>query len=178
MRILCVAAALCALAAPSAAFESWSYKDWFVFTDTSEGGRVVECTAQTGPDGGPFIRVITSDADTKPPGLYPAVGYLEPGLRGVPTDLQDGDRVRFVLDDGRVFEAIGAATLTSEGIPQGLAMMEFAGRQPLLQAMRNGRRVDVMRGSEMLLGASLSGFTAAYGKLAEQCRFPTVGVID
>lgn len=178
-RIIAVALLAVCVATSAAAFDEWwDYRDWTAFIERVQGGRVTECTARAGPDGGPFLTVSTTDVDTKPPALYPSIDYEEPGIRGIPTQLRDGDRITFVLDTGEALELVGASYLTSEGIPRASAGVEYADRQPLLKAMRNGSQLDVMRGGERLARVSLAGFTAAYGKIAEQCSFPTVGVID
>lgn len=177
MTITCLAAAA-ALSGGDAQAEFWTYKDWTVVTQSKQGGRVTACDARGGPEGWPQLMVETSDVDTKPPALFPSVSYSEPGFRGVTFSVKDGDRLDFVFDDGAAFEAHVGVGVDAEGIPYARAVLEHEDRRPMLGKMRTGSFVDVMRGGERLSRYSLSGFTAAYGKIAEQCRFSTVGVID
>ena len=170
-----VLAALVA-ATPAMADGFWSYKDWIVTARSGASG--IDCTARGGREGWPGLWVETSSADTKPPALYPRVRYAEIGIRGIAPDMKNGEAIRFVVDGGASFATTASVGLDSEGIPRAEAILKRSDSQPLLAAMRRGNRVDIMSGGKRLQRISLSGFTASYGKMAEQCRFKTVGVID
>lgn len=163
---------LSALALPlPASGKMWTYKNWWINAD---GGK---CEARTGREGWYYLEVRANRSGPKPPKRYPLVTFSTVGIRGVAPSIKDGETVRFVVDSGLSLTARGVVRAHDPGIYTGEADIAPRDRQRLLKAMRHGRYVDIFKGRERLLRASLSGFTAAYGKMAEQCRFSTVGVI-
>lgn len=166
--------------AGGAAAEDWTYRDWRVQVeqvDTGEDNRVT-CTITTGGDGGPSFGATISNGDVLPPAMYPPVTLWESAPRHYPTQLQQGDTVRLVFDTGALAEAVVNSGIDDDGIAYALASVEDPESRDVLAQMRQAGQIDLMRGGELILTASLNGFTAAYGKMAEQCGFPTTGVID
>lgn len=178
-RLLVLPLLLAAIAPASASEQWWEYRDWRVHVatvDTGEDLRVT-CRAATGGDGDPVLAIEISNGDVLPPSMFPPVAIEEYAPRGYATLLQDGDTVRFVLDSGSFGEGYVRAGHDA-GIPFAVGVSDEMDTLALLQGMRRGDRLAVFRGGDLVYTASLAGFTAAYGKVAEQCGFPTTGVID
>ena len=158
----------------------WDYQDWTVVVeriDTGEDLRVV-CTARTGGDGDPTLSVSLSDGDVKPPDYYPEPSLHELAFRGYDTVMQDGARVLFEFDTDWLTEGFVTAGFDEEGFRQAVARAHPGDSLGLLQTMRRAGTLWITMEGEVVYRASLAGFTAAYGKMAEQCDFSTVGVID
>ena len=161
-------------------WQYWDYRDWSVAVesyDTGEDWRV-NCTAWTGGDGMPTLRIEVSNGDVLPPYSYPAPTLHETAPRGYDTMMHDGDRVLFEFDLDTVTEGFVTAGYDDDGILNATVQAHEADSLWLLQTMRHGDTLWVTLDGEVVYGASLSGFTAAYGKIAEQCGFPTKGVIQ
>lgn len=174
-----------AAAQSGAKYQYWDFKDWRVMVesfDTGEDFRVI-CSAWTGGDGDPSFGLSVSNGDALPPGHYPAPELRESAPRGYATMLRDGAWVLFEADvlvepdtpwrtdaNARVWH-------DDEGIQQATVSPNGSGLE-MLQVMRKAGTMWVTMDGEVVYGASLSGFTAAYGKIAEQCGFPTTGVIN
>lgn len=181
-------AGLLAMYAPSVAApgtQVWDYKDWTVAVeavDTGEDLRIT-CRAWTGGDGQPRLVIEVSNGDALPPHHYPLPHLYESAPRGHRTMLFDGAWVMFEVDvlvePDLPWRAEGEAQAwyDDDGILQAVAR-PFGDGLDLLAVMREAGTLWVTLDSEVVYAASLSGFTAAYGKMAEQCGFPTVGVID
>ena len=173
---------LATLAAPMAQAETeyWEYKDWRVSVekfDTGEDDRII-CRASTGGDGEPVFYIEVSNGDVLPPDYFPHPVLHEYAPRGYGTMMQDGSWVLFESDTGWRTEGYAMAWL-EEGVFQNAAVQPSdADGLAMLQEMRQAGRMFVTLDGEVVYAASLSGFTAAYGKIAEQCGFPTTGVID
>ena len=171
-------------AATAAQTQYWDYADWTVAVrsvDTGQDLRIT-CTAWTGGDGDPRLVVEVSTGDALPPDHYPQPVLHETAPRGHRTMLTDGAWVMFEVDElveaDLYWQAQGEAQAWYEdGIPTAVAR-PFGEARDLLAVMRRSGRLWVTLDGEVVYAASLSGFTAAYGKMAEQCGFPTVGVID
>ena len=158
----------------------WDYKDWRVIVDTVDTGEDlrVTCLALTGGDGLPSLRLEVSNGDALPPYYYPAPTLYESAPRGHDTLMQDGQRVLFTFDTGEVTEGLVSAGFDQDGIKIAESRANDDDSLWLLQSMRQAEKLWVTRDGDVVYGASLAGFTAAYGKIAEQCGFPTDGVID
>ncbi|MGC3937726.1 hypothetical protein ACOTTU_07960 [Roseobacter sp. EG26] len=164
----------------AADYQYWDYKDWTVAVervDTGEDLRIT-CTASTGGDGDPSLAITLSNGDAAPPYFYPGPELLERAPRGYTTMMTDGARVMFEFDVDWRTEGFVTAGYDAEGFAQAIARAHQNDSLGLLQTMRRAGMLWITLDGEVVYAASLSGFTAAYGKMAEQCGFPTVGVID
>ena len=158
----------------------WEYKDWRVVVeafDTGEDWRV-NCTAATGGDGDPSLSISASNGDAGPPDLYPQPAVQEHAIRGYDTMMQDGNRVLFEIDNGWSTEGFVNRWLDEDGFAHATATAHQGDSLSMLQSMREASTMFITLDGEVVYEASLSGFTAAYGKIAEQCGFSAVGVID
>ena len=180
MRTILVALVVCCTSPALALAEYWTFRDWSVQVervDTGEDLRIT-CRASTGGDGDPVLEVYVSNGDAMPPGVFPWVSLRESAPRGYATLMRDGDDAVFTFDTGARLPAIVRGGFDGDGIPFAHAEIDETDNQAALRAMRKASNVQISRGSESVYTASLSGFTAAYGKIAEQCGFPTTGVFD
>lgn len=178
---LAIAALVCGFAAPAAAeYQVWDYKDWRAVAETVDTGEDVRvtCSARTGGDGDPTLVATLSNGDAMPPYGYPSVIIEESAPRGTATLMRDGDRINFLFDDGDSAEATAFAGHDEDGIPVASAMIDAGDSLRVLQAMQRAGQLEILRGRDIVYTASLNGFTAAYGKMAEACGFDTVGVIE
>jgi hypothetical protein len=158
----------------------FAFADWRVwaFYESSEQDDWVRCEAVTGGDGDPTIVVYTTTRDVRPPDMFPWVWLEESAPRGYDTLMQDGDVVAFAFADGPVFEALVSAAYDADGIRVARAEIDELDNQAALRALRDGDRLRIIRDGAVVYDASLAGFTASYGKMAEHCDFPVGGVID
>jgi hypothetical protein len=163
----------------------WDFKDWRVMVtkvDTGEDFRII-CRAWTGGDGDPTFGLEVSNGDALPPDHYPMPSLRESAPRGYGTMMRDGAWLLFeadVLVDVDTPWRVDATARTwrdEDGFLQAEAYPNGDGLD-LLRVMREAGKMWITMDGEVVYGASLSGFTAAYGKIAEQCGFPTTGVID
>ena len=164
----------------SAENEYWDYRDWHTVresVDTGEDLRVT-CSARTGGDGYPVLSVSLTNGDVPPPDAYPSVILEEHAPRGHATVMKDGETINFIFDDGDSAQATAYGYLDNDGFAVAEAMMKSEDSLRVLQAMRRNGQIDIVGGGKLIYTASLNGFTAAYGKMAEACSFSTVGVID
>ena len=161
-------------------FDYWDYNDWRVTVKTFKAGEDlrVNCTASTGGDGVPSLRIDVSNGDALPPHNYPVPTLHEFAPRGYDTVMQDGQRVLFEFDPGNLTEGYVTAGFDNHGIKQASARAGEGDSLWLLQTMRQADQLWITLDGEVVYGASLAGFTAAYGKIAEQCGFSTAGVIN
>ena len=165
--------------AAHAEMQYWDYKDWRVIVETVDTGEDlrVTCTALTGGDGMPSLRVEVSNGDVLPPYYHPVPTLHESAPRRYDTLLQDGDRVLFEFDLENQTEGFVTAGFDVDGIKVATARPHDGDSLWLLQTMRNSDTLWITRDGEIAYEASLSGFTAAYGKIAEQCEFSAEDVI-
>lgn len=158
----------------------YEYGDWRVTIDsikTGEDFRVL-CTATTGGNGQPSLRISVSNGDVLPPDFYPAPVLHEYAPRGHATMMQDGQRVLFEFDPDTVAEGFVQAFQDEDGIMQAQAFTHTDDNLWLLQNMRQRDRLWITRDDDVIARVSLTGFTASYGEIAAQCGFSTVGVIE
>lgn len=166
-----LAALLCAGAANAAAPqpEYWGHKDWRSFGDLNMRGDY-ECQAMTGGDGdNSFLVMAGTGGDV-------SVYFDEVTARGYPTNLQNGDYLRFVITGAQPVVVGDVIAYVDEGIPLAQAGPPGGDSPWVVKALRAGSTVRVERetaggGFELLGEFSLSGFTANYLKLAEWCGF-------
>jgi hypothetical protein len=91
--------------------------------------------------------------------------------------MQDGDPITFAFDDGTKIAATTAGWIDDDGIATARTQFLKPVQLQALQAMRHSSSVTISGPKGEIYIASASGFTAAYGKMAEQCGFTTEGVI-
>lgn len=166
---------LALLAASPALADYWSYKDWHVSVEPheTEQDSYLNCRAYTGGDGDPFLEVAAFSGDAGPPNFYPMARAAEYAPRHYPTVMQQGGTVDFIFDFDRSFSVSAGINswINEEGLVQAETTLRYQDHLPMLQAMKQGRWVEIWAGNEMLYEASLSGFTAAYGKMMDECGF-------
>ncbi|MBY6057326.1 hypothetical protein KUV26_06005 [Leisingera daeponensis] len=174
MRLM-FAACAAALAASPALADYWSYKDWHVATEPheTEQDSYLTCRAWTGGDGDPLLALEVFSGDAGPPARYPMAKVQEYAPRHYPTLMQQGGTVDFIFDFDRTFSfAAGINSwISEEGLAEAESALRFQDHLPMLQAMKQGRWVEIWAGTDMFYEASLSGFTAAYGKMMDECGF-------
>lgn len=168
------------LASAGRIVEDHAYKDWRAIVLESEGGEETwrDCIAMTGGDGLPVLEVVARQYDAGPPYSFPLVQIREQAPRHYSTLLQEGGRVDFVFDDGDSYSGTAFNDVVEDVFQSGTASPPVEDMLYVLQGMRRAGQLDVSFEGQLLLEASLSGFTAAYGKIAEACEFSTMGVID
>lgn len=156
-----------------------NYGDWRAIVTQVQGGEETwrVCRAITGGDGNPTLEVYARQYDAGPPDLYPQVTLHEHAPRGYNTLLKDGDGVTFLFDDGDSYPAVATAGFDEEGFRAAQASPDQQAMLYVLQGMRRAGQLDVTAPGGVAYSASLRGFTAAYGKIAEACQFSTMGVI-
>lgn len=182
LTTLTTLATLTILAAPMALADTeyWEYKDWQVAVETVDTGEDlrVTCSAWTGGDGDPTFKIEVSNGDALPPDYYPQPFLHESAIRGYHTMMKEGSWVLFESDTGWSTEGYATAWLEMDVFENASVQPSDADGLGILQEMRKAGRMFVTQDGDIVYEASLSGFTAAYGKIAEQCGFPTTGVID
>ncbi|AXS40809.1 hypothetical protein [Breoghania sp. L-A4] len=159
----------------------WDYRDWTVTAETVDTGEDIRvtCKAHTGGDGDPVVSVTLSNGDAGPPYAYPSVAIEEHAPRHHTTLMQDGDTINFLFDDGDSAATSAVAGFDEDGFAEAEAgFYDMPGNLQMLQGMRRAGQIEVIRGRDIVYTASLNGFTAAYGKMAEACGFSTIGVIE
>lgn len=173
------AALLAALTAlPAAADGYWEYRDWRVFSETAGTGEDLRrtCTAVTGGDGLPSLRLSITNGDAGPPHAYPQPALHESAPRGHGTLVQDGMAVAFVFDRQAAFYGIAEGWHDDQGFARAEARPRGQDALDMLRWMKAGQSLDIrlmhpyQEGREVM-AASLNGFTAAYGKMMDECGF-------
>ncbi|MEK0164138.1 hypothetical protein VWX97_17995 [Phaeobacter sp. JH18-32] len=175
MRLLpCLALTLLPL--PAFSSDYWEYQDWSVAADmrVTEEHDWRDCTAWTGGDGLPLLRLTVTEGDVGPPETYPQLELFESAARHYPTQVQNGQAIGFIIDQKAVFYGIADAEINEEGIAEARAMVRWMDALNTILWMQDGDRMEVRTvvpygAGEMVLDASLAGFTAAYGKMMDEC---------
>ncbi len=155
------------------------YGDWRAIVTEVQGGQETwrVCRAVTGGDGYPVLEINARQYDAGPPDFYPHVTLHEHAPRGYDTLMKDGDSVTFGFDDGDSYPATATAGFDEEGFRTAQASPAQQAMLYVLQGMRRAGQLDITAPGGVAYTASLRGFTAAYGKIAEACEFSTMGVI-
>jgi len=158
----------------------WSYKDWNVSVELvpSEEDDYRQCVIFTGGDGLPTVSAEFFTGDAGPPYSYPEVKVTERAIRGYATVMKNGDPMSFIFDDGSVIRGEAEAILDEDGFAVAFARVGQQDNLLALQAMRGNAEVTVSGPGYEVMAASLSGFSAAYLKMAEVCGFSTEGVFE
>lgn len=154
----------------------WAYGDWQVHVegyDTGEDWRVT-CTAWTGGDGNPTVRLSISNGDGGPPDTYPRLMVNESAPRGYNTQMKNGQAVTLIVDQSVAYNALVDGYYDEDGILQADAQVRWQDAVYVLLGMKAGSQMDVrilspVNASDRVYLASLNGFTAAYGKMMDSC---------
>lgn len=176
MRVLMISLALAtAPAFPVAAIggDYWNYKDWHVSVnriDTGEDLRIT-CYAHTGGDGDPVWALEVSNGDAGPPDFFPAPRIIEIAPSHHQTAMQDQQAVRFQFDTGSSIQGEASAYINDEGFFQAEGAPLPNSVLSMLMSMRRSDSVEAHIGPNVIATASLAGFTAAYGKMMDECGF-------
>ncbi|MFW8636342.1 hypothetical protein [Cribrihabitans pelagius] len=170
---LALATVTAAPAAAAAAADYWSYRDWHTMVEVVDTGEDLRrsCTAYTGGDGMPTLRIEVSNGDAGPPYHYPVTRVRETAPRHYLTQMQPGQTVEFLFDDGGAAYGSTSVWINREGLASAESRLDPSAHLPMLQMMKSGRWVEIRADGVPLLTASLDGFTAAYGKMMDECGF-------
>jgi hypothetical protein len=173
-----LAFALTLLSPLPAAAQYWQFGDWRVTVETQETSEHISqtCTAVTGGDGLPSLSLSVYSLDAGPPDYYPAPTLRESAIRGHPTLVQNGQAVGFVFDQGTAFYGIANGYLDADGFAQSETAPRWQDTASMLLWMKAGQSIDIRTVQPYgpgvpVLQASLRGFTAAYGKMMDECGF-------
>ena len=172
MRVF-LALTLASVAALPATAGYWNYSDWHVSTDRFDTGEDIRvtCYAHTGGDGDPVWALEISNGDAGPPDFFPAPRLVEVAPRHHQTMMYDKQMIDFVFDSGATVSGQAAAFLNEDGLFQAESSPSHNSVLLMLMAMRRGTTVEAFGDSEVIATASLKGFTAAYGKMMDECGF-------
>lgn len=175
----CLALALTFLPALPATAQYWEFGDWRVFVEIQETTEHTSrtCTALTGGDGEPSLRLSVYDLDAGPPSDYPAPMLHESAIRGHSTLVQNGQAVGFVFDQQAAFYGIANGYFDADGFAHAEAAPRWQDTPNMLRWMKAGQTIDIRTvqpygPGQAIMQASLRGFTAAYGKMMDECGFP------
>ena len=177
--LYCLALALATLPALPASAQYWEFGAWRVSVDTQETTEHTSrtCSARTGGDGSPSLSLTVSNLDAGPPIDYPAPTLFENAPRGHGTLMQNGQPIAFIFDKQAAFYGIANGYLDAEGFAQAEVGPRWQDTVNMLLWMKAAQSIDIWTvqpyaaGTQMMQ-VSLSGFTAAYGKMMDECGFP------
>ncbi len=171
-------ATLPALTALPASAQFWEYGAWRVYVDTQQTTEHTShtCSAVTGGDGMPSLSLTVHDLDAGPPADYPAPTLHENASRGQNTQIQNGQAIAFVFDKQAAFYGIANGYLDTEGFARAEVAPRWQDTDNMLLWMKAGQSIDIWTvqpyaAGTQVLQVSLSGFTAAYGKMMDECGF-------
>jgi len=172
MRVF-LALALAAAPALPATAGYWNYNDWHVSTDRFDTGEDIRvtCYAHTGGDGDPVWALEISNGDAGPPDFFPAPRLVEVAPRHHQTMMYDNQAIEFVFESGPTVPAQAMAYVNEDGLFQAESSPPHNSVLMMLMAMRRGTTVEALGDREVIATASLKGFTAAYGKMMDECGF-------
>lgn len=175
---LSLALALSILPALPAAAQYWEFGAWRVFVEQHESSEHSSrtCTALTGGDGDPALSLSVYSLDGGPPDDYPAPTLRETAIRGHRTQVQNGQAVGFVFDQQAAFYGIANGYLDAEGFARTDVAPRWQDKVNMLLWMKAGQSIDIRTVQPYgpgtpIMQASLEGFTAAYGKMMDECGF-------
>ncbi|WIY23537.1 hypothetical protein [Parasedimentitalea psychrophila] len=172
MRLIFALALATAPALPATA-GYWNYNDWHVSTDQIDTGEDlrVTCYAHTGGDGDPVWALEVSNGDAGPPDFFPAPRLIEIAPRHHQTVMYDQQAIEFKFDSGTNVAGQAMAYVNDEGFFQAESSPQQNSVLLMLMAMRRGSTVEAHADNKIIASASLDGFTAAYGKMMDECGF-------
>ena len=167
------------LAAPPVVAEDyWEFGDWRVYVEVSQTleHTVRTCAALTGGDGLPSLNLEVNNLDAGPPTDYPEPFLLENAPRGNSTQVQNGQAVGFVVDGQAAFYGIANGYSDENGFLFARVEPRWQDTVNMLKWMKVGQNIDIRTvhpygAGEQVLLVSLKGFSAAYGKMMDECGF-------
>ena len=174
-----IAGLLALIAAPVTAEGYWTYGSWKVFTETVSAGSYLHlnCTAYTGGDGDPLVRISITSSEVGPPVNYPAVYVQENAPRGYATAMRQGQNVALVVDNHSDFYTLANTFYDNDGILQAYAGVGHPDSRSAMRAMRQGDMMSVYLDGMPFTHVDLNGFTAAYVKAMDECGHSSTGVL-
>ncbi|MCD9149471.1 invasion associated locus B family protein [Pseudophaeobacter flagellatus] len=162
----------------------WEFGAWRVSLTVQETTEHVSrtCRASTGGDGLPVLSITVHDVDAGPPTNYPAPTLEESAPRGHGTQVQNGQALGFVFDKQAAFYGIADGYYDADGFAQARVSPRWQDRLNMLRWMKAGQNIDIRTvqpygAGEPVLQVSLAGFTAAYGKMMDECGF-SIELVD
>jgi len=176
MRLLIALALAAAPALPTSAATAanyWHYDDWHVSVDRVDTGEDLRttCYAHTGGDGDPVWALEVSNGDAGPPDYFPAPRLIEIAPGHHLTAMHDLQSIEFEFDSGSSVHGDVIAYINDEGLYQAESSPAHNSVLTMLISMRHGSTVDARADGQVIATASLKGFTAAYGKMMDECGF-------
>ncbi len=178
MHRSCLTLALTFLLPLPAAAQYWEFGDWRVSVETQETSEHSSqtCTALTGGDGIPSLSLSVYSLDGGPPDDYPKPTLRESAIRGHPTLAQNGQAVGFVFDQQAAFYGIANGYFDADGFAHSETAPRWQDTVNMLLWMKADQSIDIRTVQPYgpgvpIMQASLRGFTAAYGKMMDECGF-------
>lgn len=176
MRLLIAMALAAAPALPAAAAADdnyWHYDDWHVSVDRIDTGEDlrVTCYAHTGGDGNPVWAVEVSNGDAGPPEYFPTPRLIEIAPGRHQTTMYNQQAIEFTFDSGSSIHGEAVAYINDDGFFQAESAPKYSSVLSMLISMRRGTSVEARADGQIIATASLKGFTAAYGKMMDECGF-------
>ncbi|EBA15505.1 hypothetical protein RSK20926_14846 [Roseobacter sp. SK209-2-6] len=164
--------------APAHATGYWEYKDWSVAVEEriTEEHDWLDCSAWTGGDGMPTLRMKVTRDDVGPPESFPQLQLNSVAPRGHSTQMVNGQAVGFIVDQKVVFYGLAHTDINEEGLQETTVRVRWDNALEMIKWMQSGTHLDAHMvrpydGGIHLMRASLAGFTAAYGKMMDECGF-------
>ncbi|SMP19887.1 hypothetical protein [Shimia sagamensis] len=170
---------LALLASPVTAEGYWTYGAWQVYTETVNAGNYLHenCTAYTGGDGDPLVRISITSSEVGPPANYPALYVQEHAPRGYATAMRQGQKVALVVDNYWDYYTQAHSYYDNEGILQAYAGVGHPDSLYAMRAMRQGDTMSIYVDGAPFIHVDLRGFTAAYVKAMDECGHSSTGVL-
>lgn len=174
-----IAGLLACLAAPVSAEGYWTYGAWQVYAETVNAGNYLHlnCTAYTGGNGDPLVRISITSTEVGPPANFPTVYIQENAPRGYATAMREGQNVALVVDEYWDYNTRAHSYYDGDGILQAYAGVGHPDSLYAMRAMRQGSNMSVYIDGMPYIHVDLRGFTAAYVKAMDECGHPSMGVL-
>ncbi|MBU2866052.1 hypothetical protein [Pacificibacter marinus] len=158
----------------------WEFGDWRVMVDEVDTGEDLRrtCTMVTGGDGDMSAVLTISNGDAGPPDYFPELMISDHAIRHHSTVLKQDAPLYLHFDDEDVIDGSIIQYIDAEGFQHAEARFPQAHSQWVLLAMKRNNQMDVMMNNTRVHVFSLSGFSASYLKMVDECGFTDMGVLD
>lgn len=163
---------------PAAASDYWEYKNWSVATAEriTEEHDWLDCSAWTGGDGDALIALEVTRDHIGPPDSYPQITMTAVTPRGLAPTLQNGQPIAFIIDQKAAFYGLVHTDYNEDRLLESMVQVRWDMALDAIRWMQAGTHLDLhlvrpYDGGEHLMRASLAGFTAAYGKMMDECGY-------